>query len=290
MKLLSKAIAVAVAAMAVTGVAEAKIATVAQATTFDGSEMVFSVWNPVLKQSYALDLGLKQSSFLLDTTVSRSWTVNDLNFNDFWNATSATGGSRYQVVSGSNSLSSSTTVINAPGTDTHGMTKKAASLKNYGLIVTGDAVHTLADFTAATSSTGGQALTTTVGYFQNVDNGSGQASGDVSTNASMYAVDNNAAGYFETAWGTNLDQKLGSFNSTALVGTDADFFWFKKNATGSANEFVQLASWNFSVANNVGTLTYSPAPAAVPLPAAVWMFGAGLMGVLRATRRKSAVV
>ncbi|MDD1622605.1 MAG: hypothetical protein LUQ11_14105 [Methylococcaceae bacterium] len=31
----------------------------------------------------------------------------------------------------------------------------------------------------------------------------------------------------------------------------------------------------------------TPPPAAVPLPAAVWMFGAGLMGVLRLNRRKS---
>ena len=31
-------------------------------------------------------------------------------------------------------------------------------------------------------------------------------------------------------------------------------------------------------------------PAAVPLPAAVWMFGAGLMGMLRLNRRKSMAV
>ena len=35
------------------------------------------------------------------------------------------------------------------------------------------------------------------------------------------------------------------------------------------------------------TLSFQQA-AAVPLPAAVWMFGAGLMGVLRANRRKAA--
>jgi hypothetical protein len=35
------------------------------------------------------------------------------------------------------------------------------------------------------------------------------------------------------------------------------------------------------------SLTFA-APAAVPLPAAVWMFGAGLMGMLGLTRRKVA--
>jgi hypothetical protein len=42
----------------------------------------------------------------------------------------------------------------------------------------------------------------------------------------------------------------------------------------------------FTLAGN--TLSYAPAAvSAVPLPAAVWMFGAGLMGVLRLNRRKS---
>jgi hypothetical protein len=47
-----------------------------------------------------------------------------------------------------------------------------------------------------------------------------------------------------------------------------------------------LGNFNLNLAGNA--LSFTPAGvSAVPLPAAVWMFGAGLMGVLRANRRKS---
>lgn len=39
-----------------------------------------------------------------------------------------------------------------------------------------------------------------------------------------------------------------------------------------------------------GNLAQPEVPSSVPVPAAVWMFGAGLMGVLRLNRRKSAAV
>ena len=41
----------------------------------------------------------------------------------------------------------------------------------------------------------------------------------------------------------------------------------------------------FNLSGNA--LAFTPAVTAVPLPAAVWLFGAGLMGVLRLNRRKS---
>jgi len=52
---------------------------------------------------------------------------------------------------------------------------------------------------------------------------------------------------------------------------------------GTAVPFVAVQQWE--LAGN--TLTYT---APVPLPAAVWMFGAGLMGVLGLTRRKNSAV
>jgi len=50
---------------------------------------------------------------------------------------------------------------------------------------------------------------------------------------------------------------------------------------------VTAAAQQWTLAGN--TLSFA-APAAVPLPAAVWMFGAGLMGVLGLTRRKNTAV
>lgn len=53
------------------------------------------------------------------------------------------------------------------------------------------------------------------------------------------------------------------------------------------NTIFNVGDFNLSAA---GVLTFTPAGGVseVPLPAAVWMFGAGLMGVLRLTRRKAA--
>jgi hypothetical protein len=68
------------------------------------------------------------------------------------------------------------------------------------------------------------------------------------------------------------------------LGTAANFWYY----SGAAIPVAAVQQWNL-VGN---TLTYQAAgtPAAVPLPAAVWMFGAGLMGVLRLNRRKSMAV
>jgi len=63
-------------------------------------------------------------------------------------------------------------------------------------------------------------------------------------------------------------------------GTEGNFYSY---AT-TLNPVLAAQTWKLNAAT--GTLNYS----AVPLPAAVWMFGAGLMGVLRLTRRKSMAV
>jgi|CXWL01.1.fsa_nt_gi hypothetical protein len=78
---------------------------------------------------------------------------------------------------------------------------------------------------------------------------------------------------------------------TGTLGA-ATSFWFAGHHAGvdarnrpidiiDANDIKLLGSYNLSLTS----LTFTPS--AVPLPAAVWMFGAGLMGLLRATRRKS---
>jgi hypothetical protein len=73
------------------------------------------------------------------------------------------------------------------------------------------------------------------------------------------------------------DPTAGAVNDPALWTIPQDQF--------TASDVSKLGT--FTLAGN--TLTFAaPAVAAVPLPAAVWLFGAGLMGVLRLNRRKSA--
>ncbi len=98
---------------------------------------------------------------------------------------------------------------------------------------------------------------------------------------------------FDSVWGA------GSFNPLAAYGTSDNFYEgmthlgdvtvtrTHKTTTGVAllaQSDINLIG-AFTLAGN--TLSYAPAVSSVPLPAAVWLFGAGLMGVLRLNRRKS---
>lgn len=84
------------------------------------------------------------------------------------------------------------------------------------------------------------------------------------------------------SYGSSVGFWLGSFHTATVIDpifgpVPTDMF--------TASDVSNLGSFNL----NAGVLTFStPAVAAVPLPAAVWMFGAGLMCVLRLGRRKTA--
>lgn len=69
------------------------------------------------------------------------------------------------------------------------------------------------------------------------------------------------------------------------VGLDQDVAFRYQNVTftGSAEE--ALNNWNLSSA---GVLTYNAEVAPVPLPAAAWLMGSALMGVVAVGRRRSA--
>lgn len=89
------------------------------------------------------------------------------------------------------------------------------------------------------------------------------------------------------AWGHDPSVSYGSeaglYLAEAIYRTYEDDFGDITTNLTFRQEDVKLLG-NLSLIGNV--LSFAPVTA-VPLPAAVWMFGAGLMGVLRATRRKS---
>ena len=96
---------------------------------------------------------------------------------------------------------------------------------------------------------------------------------------------------FNTLWGQSL------VNPTAAYGSSNGLYYGATHlgsvvARGVTTAGVALLAQSdiklvgaFTLAGN--TLSFAPAVSAVPLPAAVWMFGAGLMGVLRLNRRKA---
>ena len=295
MKHFTKTLLAGAIALAATGAAEARIADTAQPVTFMGSEMVLTVWNLTAQKSYTLDLGVTQSQFLKGNFAGLNRAVADFNLTSLLQASAATDDIRYSVTSGSSSTSSSN--VRVASGDYAGLSKKVASLTNYGLIVSGQQ-GALADFTAVTSTSAkvNTAIISEANNASNVNSATGQAAASDAVNVSLFASlgDQGYAG--DATWGANLGGALGAFSTMAAVGTNMSLFRASLNPGNPAllvfNEFDK--SLNFSVAglgsaNAAGTLSFINV-SAVPLPAAVWMFGAGLMGLLGLNRRKAVAV
>ncbi|MDD2658546.1 MAG: VPLPA-CTERM sorting domain-containing protein [Methylococcales bacterium] len=87
----------------------------------------------------------------------------------------------------------------------------------------------------------------------------------------------------QTIWGSVGDQQA-AINYGAAGG---NFFGVAFDLATKLPATTEIG--RFTLAGS--TLTFAPGSvSAVPLPAAVWMFGAGLMGMLRLSRRKSAAI
>lgn len=117
----------------------------------------------------------------------------------------------------------------------------------------------------------------------NADNGVSVADGgqtDFAANLSSYSVPGDT-GYFGVGtWSVNAGGKpfvtIGNIDSTIpfyFAGIGSDY------RTGIVTEMPNV--WKLT---STGQLTYS----AVPVPAAVWLFGSGLLGLVSVARRRKA--
>lgn len=79
------------------------------------------------------------------------------------------------------------------------------------------------------------------------------------------------------------------FGQSAIAGFGTmDFYQLDNNQdTGTLLQVVQPLTFTLSA---IGDITYGGAPAAVPLPAAAWLFGSGVLGLVGIARRRLAVV
>jgi hypothetical protein len=117
-------------------------------------------------------------------------------------------------------------------------------------------------------------ITTTI---NEIDTNSGGAN-------SVFATSLAAGGLFDTSSASNIANWYGNGTATANtgVGTSTTLYHVAMGTTQTA--FVALASLGTVTLTATG-LTF--APTAVPLPAAIWLLGGGLLGLAGVGRRKS---
>jgi hypothetical protein len=123
----------------------------------------------------------------------------------------------------------------------------------------------------------------------NLVNYSNGINNDINTggplNPLLTAAEASGTGLYPTAAQTKYGI-IGASDMTS-VGTASQLFGFTGNATsGTLNSYI-LGSATLAAD---GTLAINAGTAPVPLPAAVWLFGSGLMGLVGVSRRRKAAV
>lgn len=260
-----------IAAAALFAVAGQASASIANGASGNG-ELFLSVYDSVAQVSYARDLGITMNDFMAagstagysmnfaaDTLLQSAFaSLNGLKWNVV--AADSTGGT---AVGGQRYLSTTNatlaTVKNAKNSN---LTTGMSSVDNY---------------INASNARGTQ----------------GGTSSSTAINGSNTAVAAEGFAYFQNGFANWISNT--TFDSTALVGGSLGFVSMQASSTNglskiSATQFGSVdgvATW--TLASN-GDLSYSvPAPvSAVPVPAALWLLGSGLIGMVGVARRKSA--
>lgn len=271
----AKALTAAVALASLSGIAEAKwLAGVQEDGFTGGGEILLLAWDENRNVSVMQDLGGSYVEFwdnFDNTAYTFNETLDPLFGSTF--ADSAAGDVRYSLVS-----------LNT-GLNTVDEFNEPARFSN-GLMVT-----TNADAPTLTRTAGARFDSA----INKIQGNTTAAMGDSSTFA-----DNNA--YFGDAttapyaggngvWGRNL--LTSSTFDTSTTSEESLYFWaFTKGMEASdatvgllpAQDLKAAGQWTLDLSGN--SIAY--ASAAVPLPAAVWLFASGLLGLGAVSRRKNA--
>ncbi|WP_262963879.1 hypothetical protein [Methylobacter psychrophilus] len=263
MKKFNKTLLVA-ALMVAAGSANASIKT----TSNTLSEAYLSVYDTTSASTFVLDLGLTMGDLvtnLSNTAFFKSYDLAAL-------TATSTGGKWSTYVAG---LNTATTVFGVLTSGNGGR-----------LLATGPAISP-AKF--ATITVAAAAVTTTKNHIETVNTATlaDNAGAVVNTalNLSAIILDADTANTGQHDQNNSFASLTGGKSDAGAsinYGTEGNFYYY----AGAAIPVEAVQTWKLDAAK--GTLTY--AVAAVPLPAAVWMFGAGLLGMMRLNRRKSMAV
>lgn len=233
---------------------------------FEPSELFVNVWDETAQQSYAMDLGITTAQFLTNPSQSLSFNLaSDSNYASFLSPQSPL-------------------VFNVAGFDS--VLNALSDVPDFGaLVTTNEDVNANSTFNnvwdVSTVVATGTRISVHIGGLNALEsnpnaNGAGNGSG-VSTPGDGDAY------YGTNTWLNNMGGGL-PFIDSAGVDTALNF-WHLGTTDGSDAIATMLAgSWTLS---STGMLTYA-ATSQVPVPAAVWLFGSGLVGLIGVARRKQA--
>lgn len=257
-----------VAAIAIASSANVSAAILSPIEAFGQSEAVFSIWDPTVNQSYAIDLGTTWQTFrdnLSNTSYSVSYAID----------TSA--GSVYNQALGGSAAAN--LIWNVSVADSQ--LASFSNFEDFGVIGTSNTG------VALNQSALDQAINNHQAYANNLRGATPVVNNDAALNDEYFGTIANAGYSGGQDWNTSYG--TGAINNTAKFGTDLDFYYWQTSGFNPAPGVTKAAgSWSF----DGSTLAYGAAPvppvSSVPVPAAAWLFGSGLIGLVGVSRRKTA--
>jgi hypothetical protein len=257
-----------VTAVAALGVSSQAFATYTDGNGVNGSSLILNVWDTVTKESYSATLEIPSNNLTYST------------FNGGPTFTALAGNSTFTGLFGNNNAADIRWNIAADLNDVlAGGTPGANIPWSLGF--------TAASLPASLNGSQMNAANVKFNTWVNLLNGHQTATGSgltTSTDATQLWNMNNAS----AAWGGTNGGGTLPFSITGLLGDSLSYFQATANGrfAADASTFAQIAG-TWSLASS-GTLTWNEAPiGAVPVPAAAWLLGSGLMGLVGVGRRRA---
>lgn len=238
-----------------------------------GSELTLQVFDPVSLTTYVRDLGVDMAGFIATGNVAGT-TLN-------WSASSLFGSS----FAGADKSQILWQVISAD-TDATGSTATSATRGARSLVTTeGHFTGTLTNGQVAAGAANIDNFQQAIGTSVGTGTLASAQNGEAATTSDTYNWANNLnsnlvsqfTGSTATVLGSSMYMILNTQQSTSATQ------WRVSSGNGVFSEFAGL--WNLDLNGN---LSYSVAPVSnVPVPAAVWLLGSGLVGLVGVSRRRN---
>jgi len=259
-----------VAAMALAAVSTGANAAIVHGSSQVDGELFLTVFDEVGQKSYALDLGFTFNQMSADTSLARSYDLStDANFASFMNNANL----RYTVTGANTEVGSS----------------RRGTTTQQGFMVTTsgpESAVAIASQDQGTAANGVIASITNMALNSNASAGVPYAAdgsnGDI--NLSNVALIGEIGYYGDATWGDTLGNR--GVTASDLVGNEMNMYWARVNEADQTGPLLLdvIGNWNLT---STGQLSYAGV-SAVPVPAAVWLFGSGLIGLAGIARRKQA--